>query len=121
MGPLQLRRSRAESHFDGILMQASTIAARLPDEARLGTTMSTQKRTRKKAARKTSAPEEALRHGAYPAGRASPPVPVLRQDPGGRLQGLHGVQPNVPPELLRRSRERILAPTQTRRPVGRRG
>src|SRR2546427_328687 len=41
--------------------------------------------------------------------------------PGGRLQGLHGVQPHVPPELLRRSRERILAPTQTRRPVGRRG
>src|SRR2546427_7149937 len=37
-------------------MQASTIAARLPDEARLGTTMPTQKRTRKKAARKTSAP-----------------------------------------------------------------
>src|SRR2546422_5140624 len=37
-------------------MQASTIAARLPDEARLGTTMPTQKKTRKKAARKTSAP-----------------------------------------------------------------
>src|SRR5712692_4683758 len=68
---------------------------------------------------KETGPEaEGIRHAPHPTGRPPSALPFLRVDAKGRLQVLHGLQPHLPAELLRRSGEGILAPPQVRRPLG---
>src|SRR5690349_11431349 len=64
---------------------------------------------------------ERIRYAADTARRETEALALLRSDPARRLPRLHGLQPHVPADRLRRSRGRIRGAAERRDGVGRLG